>query len=222
MGRKNFEEWEKDFIYLAYPQFSNPDIGKILGRSAGTVSYLATELKLKKQKIQIGDKFNKWTVLKSIHNGVQKWKCVCECGNESIIGTGTLTTGISKSCGCERLKTIRNGVGEITGTFFNRVKQNALDRNLEFTLTKELLNNLWLQQNKKCRFTGIELKISQINKNFSIETTASVDRIDSAKGYTIDNVQFIHKQINFMKQQLSDKKFIEWCRLITKYTNKEE
>ena len=47
--------------------------------------------------------------------------------------------------------------------------------------------------------------------------TASLDRIDSDGAYTIDNVQWIHKDINRMKSNLKQENFIEYCRLIALY-----
>ena len=44
--------------------------------------------------------------------------------------------------------------------------------------------------------------------------TASLDRIDSNKGYTIDNVQWVHKDINKMKMDLEEDVFIDNCKLI--------
>ena len=44
--------------------------------------------------------------------------------------------------------------------------------------------------------------------------TASIDRIDSSKGYERGNVQFVHKDINAMKWNLSLAKFMEYCKLI--------
>ena len=52
-----------------------------------------------------------------------------------------------------------------------------------------------------------------------IRKTASLDRIDSNKGYTKDNVQFVHKDINWMKQDFEQNKFIEYCK---KVANKHE
>jgi hypothetical protein len=49
------------------------------------------------------------------------------------------------------------------------------------------------------------------------ETTASLDRINSKKGYTKDNVQWVHKWINFMKQDLDEEEFITFCEAIVNY-----
>lgn len=51
--------------------------------------------------------------------------------------------------------------------------------------------------------------------------TASLDRIDSSKGYIEGNVQWVHKRINKMKLDDSDTEFIEWCRLIADF-NKDK
>ena len=46
------------------------------------------------------------------------------------------------------------------------------------------------------------------------KSTASLDRIDSSKGYTIDNIQWLHKDINKMKWDFSQEKFLELCKKI--------
>jgi hypothetical protein len=48
--------------------------------------------------------------------------------------------------------------------------------------------------------------------------TASLDRIDSSKGYFKGNVQWIHKDLNVMKMDLTEEKFIDYCKLV--YENK--
>jgi hypothetical protein len=42
--------------------------------------------------------------------------------------------------------------------------------------------------------------------------TASLDRIDSSKGYIIGNVQWAHKMVNRMKNDMPQEEFIEFCR----------
>jgi len=44
------------------------------------------------------------------------------------------------------------------------------------------------------------------------KTTASLDRIDSTKGYTLDNIQWVHKTLNRLKMNLDNQEFIEWCK----------
>lgn len=47
--------------------------------------------------------------------------------------------------------------------------------------------------------------------------TFSLDRIDNNKGYEEDNVQFLHKNINYMKWTHNQDDFIELCRKVIKY-----
>ena len=64
-----------------------------------------------------------------------------------------------------------------------------------------------LKQNKKCALSGIDL-IFEANHG-KIEGNISLDRIDSQKGYTINNVQWVHKDINFMKQDFAENYFLD-------------
>lgn len=43
---------------------------------------------------------------------------------------------------------------------------------------------------------------------------ASLDRIDSSQGYIKGNVQWVHKDINKMKFDLSQDRFLELCNII--------
>ena len=89
----------------------------------------------------------------------------------------------------------------------------------------EYLWNLFLEQNKKCALSGLELILNprwshQKNGRMENVQTASLDRIDNTKGYILGNVQWVHKQVNFMKGSLSENKFIEYCNLIVKNNEK--
>ena len=78
-------------------------------------------------------------------------------------------------------------------------------------LSVEYLDSLWLSQQGRCAYTGEDLWFgrSKVNGN------ASLDRIDSAFGYIEGNVQFVHKDVNIMKWDLSEKRFLEICKKIT-------
>ena len=60
--------------------------------------------------------------------------------------------------------------------------------------------------------TGIDLTFDTLVNTF--DGTASLDRIDSSKGYTKDNVQWVHKDINYIKRDLSDSEFITLCKKV--------
>jgi hypothetical protein len=52
------------------------------------------------------------------------------------------------------------------------------------------------------------------NNNKIYDGNASLDRIDSSKGYVEDNVQWIHKELNCLKMDIPENKLIKWCELI--------
>lgn len=56
---------------------------------------------------------------------------------------------------------------------------------------------------------------THINNKYNI----SVDRIDSSKGYTKDNIQLICGMVNIIKYKLPQEKFIELCKKISKKKN---
>ena len=79
---------------------------------------------------------------------------------------------------------------------------------------------MFLKQNKKCALSNVELcfgTLADVRNKGCREALASLDRIDSTKGYEIGNVQWIHKKLNIMKQNLSDLDFIEWCKKVSDY-----
>lgn len=181
-----------------------------------------------KNPIKIGDKFGKLTVIESA--GLYKtkthshrlWKCICDCNNLNTKNciTTHLKNGRIKSCGCLQRLTAEQkhnwkGCGELYGTHFGSILKRATKKNIEFNLTVEFLWNLFLKQDRKCALSGIELSL-QGKEVKKYKETASLDRIDSSKGYTEDNVQWVHKIVNLMKQSLSDKEFVKWCKLIAK------
>lgn len=50
----------------------------------------------------VGKTFGRLTVLEKdrTEKGILYWRCLCSCGNETILPTGRLTSGHTKSCGC--------------------------------------------------------------------------------------------------------------------------
>ena len=76
---------------------------------------------------------------------------------------------------------IDNGkIGDLNKTRYTKLKRSAEKRNIEFSVSLEYLWNLFKSQDQICVITG-----DYIN---SIDD-ASLDRIDSTKGYVEGNIQ---------------------------------
>lgn len=114
-------------------------------------------------------------------------------------------------------------IGDLSGSFVNSIKQKARSRDIEFNVTVEYLWSLFLEQDRKCKLSNIDLKLYTYNiwtstgksrhHNTSI-MNASLDRIDSSKGYVEGNVQWVHKVVNIMKNTLSTEEFLYFCEQI--------
>lgn len=100
---------------------------------------------------------------------------------------------------------------------FSQIQWDARDRKIEFNLTIEYLWELYLLQKKKCALTGEDLCFGKYTKDIS--RTASLDRVDSAKGYIVGNVQWVHKDINLIKGQYSQSYFISLCRRVAHHNH---
>lgn len=155
--------------------------------------------------------------------GHSKWLCKCICGKEKIIGSRYLLDkrNKNKACGCIKNPNKEKhpswkGFGEISGAYWYKLSYGAKIRKKEFTITIENAWNLFLCQNRRCKLSGVELTFTHSYIKDFKNQTASLDRIDSSKGYTEDNVQWIHKDIQTMKMDQSDEKFIYWSKLVAK------
>jgi len=167
------------------------------------------------RKFKIGDKYNHLTILDYKYDkttGSSKVKVQCDCKNEYWIKNvrGLKNTKYCKLC-ARKLSGNKHpsykGLEFISHSYFTIVKTNAKNKNREFSITIEDMNNLMIKQNHKCALSGLEIKIG----NEIEETTASLDRIDSSKDYIIDNIQWVHKDIQRMKSDFNQNRFIELC-----------
>lgn len=106
------------------------------------------------------------------------------------------------------------GYKDFSGSHWARIKAGSRNRGLEFSILIEDSYNLFLAQEKKCKLSGVDITLYPLHCNQS-DSTASLDRIDSSKGYVDGNIQWVHKCVNTMKQDMSDQEFIGWCKKIS-------
>lgn len=151
------------------------------------------------------------------------WECRCSCDQEVIVHIDTfrLKSGHTTSCGCiNRIigpgHPSWRGCGEISRSFWNATKASARVRDLEFDITIEYAWDLFLKQDRRCALSGVILEFTPLEKS-TVRNTASLDRIDSSKNYTNDNIQWVHKKLNRMKVDMLDEEFVNWCHIISDY-----
>lgn len=153
-------------------------------------------------------------------NGHVRWHCECECGNSKDVLSTHLVRGKIVSCGCWIKKGKEHkqwtGYEGLSGQFWGTIKWNAVKSRwrvkLPFELTIKEAWELFAKQNGKCALSGLPIKLPL---RWNDTGNASLDRIDSSKGYEISNVQWVHKDVNRMKNVYDQDYFFMLCKLIT-------
>ena len=157
------------------------------------------------------------------NNNVSRFLCRCDCGKEKVIRGRLLVTGQNKSCGCSRrtntvLSKGWKGHGEISGAYWNGLEyaNSKRKKDINFTVSIEEGWNQFVKQNRRCAITGQQLIfVSDYSRGSS--QTASLDRIDSNGHYEIGNVQWVHKDINRLKNDYDQETFFSLCLKVVQF-----
>lgn len=175
-------------------------------------------------------KFGKLKVIELTYNSPKSklrnpWRaiCDCDCGKSNLdISPSSLIRGLTTSCGCckERYKKITgensvlySGYKGISGKYWNMIKLRANRRGYDFNISIEDAWNLFEKQNQRCALSNQPISFA-ISSRKSSTTSASLDRIDSNIGYLLNNIQWVHKDVNLMKNVFDQKYFIDLCKKI--------
>lgn len=211
----------KEFLEKEYVENNTGpyNIAKLIGTTAATVySYLKKHniIQVDKNKLDVtGQQFYQLTAIRpttnKAKNGTVIWECVCTCGNKTNVPVSALKRGNIKSCGCRNRRQKSNnplwkGHGDFSGSKLGDIIWRAKKKNMEFNLDVEFLSNLIKTQNGICAISGLPISL--------LDKSASLDRIDSQKGYTTDNVWWVHRDVNKMKMDLPLDRFLTLCKVI--------
>jgi hypothetical protein len=159
----------------------------------------------------VGKKYGRLTVIsfaqnKRVSSGkmVLFWNCTCSCG-KSVEKEGTsLRKGRTRSCGCllqeiyDRPRTREAGLNAI----IRGMKGNAKTRDLLWSLDDEIVKVLMSVQ---CIYCGQSPK--QKHPRYPDVLYNGLDRIDSSRGYEINNVVPCCGRCNKAKNDMSLEEF---------------
>jgi len=96
-------------------------------------------------------------------------------------------------------------------SYLRRIKS----RTKEIDIDLEYIKYIWEKQEGICPYSKIKLILCSDGINDPIYT-ASIDRIDSTKGYIKGNIQFVSTAINYMKHSMTHDETIELINIISK------
>lgn len=155
-------------------------------------------------------------------NKCKKWKPVSKFSVDNTFLHGN-RGGLCRECkDCQRARYYqqRNKLFEDDNLALRYKLQQALkgtrrrskQKNIYNDLTLDYLMYLWERQKGCCALTGIPMTYKFYEGR--VNTNVSVDRIDSTKGYSKDNVQLVCMAANQMKNDLSMEEFIKMCESV--------
>lgn len=184
------------------------------------------------------------------YRGHLKVECTL-CNTEHLIRSDILNKNQATKCrACSNkekyLKNVQNkviafkgysikhqGTGDLTKTQLLRIKNSCNKRKIEWDDNYITTQNMWslmLSQNHKCALSGLDIWLSK-GKNVPMQTNqrnldysgwnASLDRIDSSKGYIKGNVQWVHRNVNIMKNSYTEDYFLYLCKEIINHANQQ-
>lgn len=167
---------------------------------------------------RVGERYNNLTIIEYAGQNKHQlhlWKCKCDCENEVVATYNSLSTNHTKSCGCIRNKYAPNIAALMN--LFSRYKAQAKSRDLEFALTLQQFRNLTSGDCYYCKQPPDTVAHLEYNNGQYIYN--GIDRLDSTKGYTIENVITSCGRCNVAKGILSQREFLDWIIRVYEYQN---
>lgn len=169
--------------------------------------------------------------LTCISDNGSECKCICRCGNEILLprehfrylsyknkkslspDAPLYTVSVARACSdCEKSRLLHlDRHKTLTGWYRTLSKSKHRVR-----ISLEDALDILTKQDCQCAYSGVDINFNFGDRRIKTLRTASLDRIDSSKGYEKDNVQWVHKTVNFMKHRLSDARFREICNNVAK------
>lgn len=124
---------------------------------------------------------------------------------------------ICKKCNSKRVEKYRKSENGRCAEFCRSAKHRAKREGWEFDLSKEWIEERLKIIDWKCELTGIPFEHHGSQHAFASPYVVSIDRIDSLRGYTKDNVQFVLNWANWSKKSLPVNEFIDLCKAVAKH-----
>ena len=167
--------------------------------------------------------FERLTAIKPVgkdKSGNYKWECKCECGSCTVVSSGDLSSGNTKSCGCLKKEKARlNRMSDYGQASFNSLyssyKKSANKRRYKFILSEKTFREL---TSSNCYYCGIEP--SQIydngtngNGNYVYN---GIDRVNNDVGYLKKNCVPCCKDCNRAKRTMTQEEFLSLIKRIHK------
>ena len=149
-----------------------------------------------------GKVFSQWTVVSYTGDYHKGWNCQCICGTSKSVLTSNLVRGYSTKCRkCWRISRIKDRDPlALFNLLLNGYKANAKRTGRIWTLTAEDFRTI---TSGHCSYCGsAPSRTFRYHKVKGTHICTGIDRVDSTKGYTLENSVSCCFPCNRMKSNL--------------------
>lgn len=139
-----------------------------------------------------------------------KEKLICDFTRNKNQPSGYM--GYCKDCNNKRNKAYRRDCENLPRAckrVYSYVSRRVRVKGYDVDFGPEFIEELYKLQNGYCAYTGDKLSLQA-----GLPSTLSLDRIDSALGYTKDNVRLVTWEVNNAKQDRSMEEFVLLCKKV--------
>lgn len=168
-------------------------------------------------------RFSRLLVLDVSHRD-KRWRChyrvQCDCGTIKTVQGSLLLSGNTRSCGClaresRKAKALPEHQG-VVNQIILQYKRHARNRSIAFQLSTSQVDVLVRQPCHYCGALGGNLKKTKNCKEGFRHN--GIDRVDSARGYTLDNSVPCCGTCNRRKGVATKREFLDWVKQVFLYT----
>lgn len=146
----------------------------------------------------VGNKYGQLTVVEfyDVQHGMSRWRCVCDCGNDTIAYGRHLLSGNTQSCGCLGKERRRKAV-----------EKHNLSHSRIYRIWADMKDRCYNANSRSYKWYGgkgvtvcddwLDVKhfASWAMQN-GYNDLMTIDRIDSSKGYEPDNCRWVTRGEN--------------------------
>lgn len=170
-----------------------------------------------------GDKFGHLTVLDEYSTEKMGWKCLCTCGNITYRNIYDLKHRKIPSCGCQKGKyRIKPNKFTLKNSIYIGYKVMARKKKLNFDLTFEQACIIFEQNCTYCNSPPSNKAATRKKRTGRVKQPlhydfwlyTGIDRVDSSKGYTLQNCVPCCSICNISKNNLDLQQWKDWIRKV--------
>lgn len=111
----------------------------------------------------------------------------------------------------ERRRQTRGSVSGRSYELWDSAKRRSKSKGLEFSLSRKDIEDMFSRQGNKCSLTGIEFDFTMPDESWKNNPySPSIDRIDSSKGYSLENIRLVLTCVNLALNEWGKNVLDKW------------